>query len=575
MTNIQSLKNLNWALVWKSLSPKEKLLVYAFSLAIIISVIILGVKFYYSNTESAPRSGGAFREASLEAPRFINPVLAQVNDTDRDITRLIYSGLVRYNKDGTLVGDLAESYSIENNTIYKFTLKENILWHDGEALTADDIVFTIKIIQDPKYASPIRSNWQGVEAEKIDEKTVLIKLTSTYSPFLENTTIGILPKHIWENISPKSFALADENLKAIGSGPYKFNNFQKDRDGNIISYSLRANKKYYFDPPHIEQINFKFFESETDALKAIKSGEIDSMSLISGYNSEKLANRNDIEIRKFSLPRYFAIFFNQSNSKILKEKVVREALAISINRTELIDLATNGQAQSAYGPIVRELLGYNPQVEEKYEFSPQEAKRRLEAANWKDINGDGIMEKRFDSAEEPTPLEFTLTTVGWPGFSELEKAANALQRQWEEIGVKVNIEIYPPGELQQNFIRPREYEALLFGQIVGIDPDPFSFWHSSQKKDPGLNIALYENKRTDKLLEEARQTFDSKTRSDKYVEFQNIIADDLPAIFLYSPTYLYPVNKNVNGISEGKISDPSWRFADINEWYIKTKRIWK
>jgi len=575
LINTKSLKNINWALVWSSLTQRERFLVYGFATAILVSVVTLGVQFYYSNTKSAPRNGGTHTEASIEIPRFINPVLAQVNDTDRDITRLIYSGLVKYTKEGRLVEDLAESYSIENNTIYKFILRENIQWHDGKPLTSDDVVFTIKLIQDPKYASPIRSNWQGVEVENPDERTVIFKLTSAYSPFLENATVGILPKHIWENISPKSFVLTEENLKPIGSGPYKFNKFQKDKDGNIKSYALKSNEKYYLNPPHIEHLIFKFFESENDALKAMKSGDVNAMSLVSGYNSTPLEEDGGTIVHNFSLPRYFAVFFNQSKSKALQEKEVRKALALSINREEIIDVATGGQGAPAYGPIIRELLGYNPQIEEKYKFSPEQAKSILKAAQWKDVDGDGILEKRFNAGEEPSPLEFTLITVGWPDFTELEKATRVLQEQWREIGVKVNIIAYPPGELQQEFIRPREYEALLFGQIVGIDPDPFSFWHSSQKKDPGLNIALYGNKTVDRLLEEARQTFDAQSRAGKYVEFQNIISDDIPALFLYSPTYLYPVDSNVKGISEGKIADPSWRFADVNEWYIDTKRVWK
>jgi len=575
LINTKSLKNINWALVWSSLTQRERFLVYGFATAILVSVVTLGVQFYYSNTKSAPRNGGTHTEASIEIPRFINPVLAQVNDTDRDITRLIYSGLVKYTKEGRLVEDLAESYSIENNTIYKFILRENIQWHDGKPLTSDDVVFTIKLIQDPKYASPIRSNWQGVEVENPDERTVIFKLTSAYSPFLENATVGILPKHIWENISPKSFVLTEENLKPIGSGPYKFNKFQKDKDGNIKSYALKSNEKYYLGPPYIEHLIFKFFESENDALKAMKSGDVNAMSLVSGYNSTPLEEDGGTIVHNFSLPRYFAVFFNQSKSKALQEKEVRKALALSINREEIIDVATGGQGAPAYGPIIRELLGYNPQIEEKYKFSPEQAKSILKAAQWKDVDGDGILEKRFNAGEEPSPLEFTLITVGWPDFTELEKATRVLQEQWREIGVKVNIIAYPPGELQQEFIRPREYEALLFGQIVGIDPDPFSFWHSSQKKDPGLNIALYGNKTVDRLLEEARQTFDAQSRAGKYVEFQNIISDDIPALFLYSPTYLYPVDSNVKGISEGKIADPSWRFADVNEWYIDTKRVWK
>jgi len=150
-----------------------------------------------------------------------------------------------------------------------------------------------------------------------------------------------------------------------------------------------------------------------------------------------------------------------------------------------------------------------------------------------------------------------------------------LENQWEKVGVSVNIEAYSLGEIQQEFIRPREYEAIVFGQVVGIDPDPFSFWHSSQKKDPGLNISLYENKTVDKLLEEARQTLDSNSRVEKYVLLQDYVSQDIPAIFLYSPSYLYPINRNIKGIKEGKIADPSWRFADVERWYMTTKRVWK
>jgi len=566
---------INWSLLWRSLNHREKILISFFVVIIFVSFTAIGVRFYYANTRAVPALGGTHIEAALDIPRFINPALAQVSDVDRDITRLIYSGLMKYTKEGRLIEDLVESYSVENDTLYTFKLRENILWHDGELLTADDVAFTIRLIQDPKYASPIRANWQGVEVEKIDERTVTFKLTSPYSPFLENTTVGILPKHIWENIAPKSFPLADENLQATGSGPYMFEKFQKDKEGNIKSYTLVANDAYYKNAPHIEHIIFKFFESEKEAMEAIKKHEVSAMSFVSGHNSTVLEEKNYIKVYTFSLPRYFAVFFNQTKSKAFAQKSVRKALSLATNREEIISLAAAGKGSPAFGPIIRELLGYNPQIEEKYPFSIEEAKKILENNNWVDRDGDGVREKTFINDNEPTPLEFNLITVGWPSFEELEKAIRALKDQWEKIGARVNINIYPPGEIQQEFIRPREYEAIVFGQIVGIDPDPFSFWHSSQKKDPGLNLALYENKTVDKLLEEARQTSDAQSRSDKYVRFQNIVAEDIPAIFLYSPTYLYPIDKNVNGVSEGKIADPSWRFADVEDWYIKTKRVWK
>jgi len=568
-----NLNQIPWSLVWHTLSTKERLLLYFFVLLISGSLFALGVQFYYTHTEVAPARGGVHIEAALGIPRFINPVLAQISDTDRDITRLVYSGLMKYTKEGTLTEDLAESYTIEGDTLYRFTLRENISWHDGEPLTADDVVFTIKLIQDPKYASPVRLNWQGVVAEKIDRRTVTLKLISPYSPFLENTTVGILPKHIWENVPPKSFPLAGANLQPIGSGPYVFEKFQKDSTGNIKSYSLKAYDHYYENPPFIERIVFRFFDSEDEAIRALERSEVTAMSFVSGYNNNRIEEKAaDVSTHTFSLPRYFAVFFNQSQSKILAEKEVRRALTLATDRNEVIEVATAGYATPALGPIIRELLGYNPQIEERENYSPDLAREVLEKAGWVDTDGDSIRDKVLTPGEEATPLEIRLITVQWP---ELERTTRILKEQWGRVGVRVITNIYTLGEMQQEFIRPREYEALLFGQVVGIDPDPFSFWHSSQKKDPGLNLALYDNKTADKLLEEARQSLDSTSRAEKYVLFQNVVTEDLPAIFLYNPAYLYPTHSDVKGIAEGKIADPSWRFADVTDWYINTKRVWK
>lgn len=573
MNTIHSLKQINWSLAWHALSAKERLLLYFFVLLISGSLFALAVQFYYAHTQAAPARGGMHIEGALGIPRFLNPVLAQISDTDRDITRLIYSGLMKYTKDGRLVEDLALNYTIEGNTLYRFTLKDDIFWHDGKPVTSDDVVFTIKLIQDPKYASPIRLNWQGVVVEKVDERTVTFKLVSPYSPFLENTTTGILPKHIWENVSPKSFPLAEANLQPIGSGPYKFEKFQKDSSGNIKSYSVKIHDRYYEDPPFIERIVFRFFDSEDEGIKALLNKEVTAMSFISGYNSNRIEEKTrGVSLYTFSLPRYFAVFFNQSRSKVLAEKEVRRALALATDRGEIINIATDGRATPAFGPIIRELLGYNPQIEEREQFSLERAQETLAKSGWADTDGDSIRDKVLKRGEAATPLEMRLITVQWP---ELERTAQVLKEQWERIGARVIVNVYSLGEMQQEFIRPREYEALLFGQVVGIDPDPFSFWHSSQKKDPGLNLALYDSKNADKLLEEARQTLDSKSRAEKYVLFQNIVTEDIPAVFLYNPSYLYPISADVKGMAEGKIADPSWRFADIAKWYIHTKRVWK
>jgi peptide/nickel transport system substrate-binding protein len=569
---LKTLKKINWGLIWKSLSKTERVLIYTLSLVIVTSFLTICAKFYYSSTAIVPSLGGIHTEALVGIPRFINPALAQISDTDRDISRLVYSGLMKYNKDGMLIEDLAQEYSIENNTDYIFTLKENILWHDGEPLTADDIIFTIKLIQDPKYASPIRLNWQGVTIEKLDDRRVVFKLTTPYSPFLENTTVGILPKHIWENVAPASFPLAEANLQPIGSGPYKFEKFQKDSSGNIQFYNLLINDRYYNQLPFVERIVFRFFESENEAIESFKNSEATGMGFLSGFNSDQLENHVNADIYSFFLPRYFAVFLNQDNAPALAEKKVREALVLATDRDEIIDIATGGRGIPAYGPIVRELLGYNPKLEESHKFSIEEANKALDSDNWIDETGDGFREKKLAGNPDFTPLEVHLTTVQWP---ELEIVTRILKEQWGKIGVKVILDTFTLGELQQEYILPREYDALLFGQVVGIDPDPFSFWHSSQKRDPGLNLSLYENETVDKLLEEARQTLDSQARSDKYLLFQEEISKDIPAIFLYTPSYLYPLHAKVQGVGEGKIADPSWRFADIDQWYMETKRVWK
>ena len=572
LAKVKRTVNINKNVLIRSLNVKEKSLISFFVMLILASIAAIGINFYFSHTEVVPARGGSHIEAMLGIPRFVNSALSQISDTDRDISHLIYSGLMKYDKDGKIVEDLAESYVIEENRIYKFKLRSDALWHDGQKLTADDVIFTIKLIQDPKYASPIRQNWQGVEVEKQDENTIVFKLISPYSPFLENATVGILPKHIWENSSPNSFPHADANLQPIGSGPYKFEKFQKDSSGNIKSYTLKINDKYYGSTPNIEGITFKFFDSEDEALQALRNGDVSAMSFVSGFNNVNVEKLKNVTVRNFSLPRYFAVFFNQAKSKPLSEKAVREALSYATNREEIIQEAAGGKGSPAFGPIVKELLGYNPQIEQKYEFSVEKAEKSLDSAGWIDSDGDGVREKKIKNETEPTKLEVKLITVQWP---ELEKVLRVLENQWEKVGVSVNIEAYSLGEIQQEFIRPREYEAIVFGQVVGIDPDPFSFWHSSQKKDPGLNISLYENKTVDKLLEEARQTLDSNSRVEKYVLLQDYVSQDIPAIFLYSPSYLYPINRNIKGIKEGKIADPSWRFADVERWYMTTKRVWK
>lgn len=551
----------------KALTRKELWAIYILLCLILASGLFLLVKFWLENTEAIAIPGGEYTEGVIGIPRFINPILAQTNDVDLDLAGLIYSSLLKYDSQGNLVGDLAQKYEIgDDQKTYTFFLKKEVLWHDKELLTASDVVFTVQAIQDPRYKSPLRIRFQGATVEKIDDYTVRFKLKDVYASFLHNLTFGILPKHIWEYIPSEFIELAEYNLKPIGSGPYKFLKFKKDKKGEIKSLHLRVFEDYYDRLPYIERVVFKFYPDEDSLASSYNKKEFLGFGGISPKNLKKTRLGNNFNLFELPTTQYFACFFNQTKSKPLVDKTVRIALAHATRKEEIIQELFNGKAKVVYQPILPGLLGYTQQTK-IYDFAPEHAKNILEEKGWKDTDGNGIREKEEEN------LEIELVVSDWP---ELKKAAELLQKQWSKIGVSVNLKVLGIAEIQQNYIRPREYEALLFGQASGLDPDPFAFWHSLQRKDPGLNLAMYANKEVDKLLEEARQTLDRNIRAENYEEFQKKLAEDIPAIFLYNPSYLYIVSKAIKGIElHQPVVEPYQRFAGIENWYIKTKRIWK
>jgi len=539
------------------------------SSVILISVITLIFGVYVNKTDSVPELGGEYSEGVLGQPRFINPVLAQTNDADRDLVQFIYSSLFKYDGQGNLIPDLVEECSIgEDNVTYNITLKKDVLWHDNELLTVNDVIFTIKTIQDPEYKSPLRSIWQGIQIEKIDEFTIQFKLNNVYVNFLHNLTISIMPRHLWAGISASNFPLAQYNLKPIGSGPYKFKEFNKNEDGNIESMKFVYNENYYLtEGPFIKKLNIFFYRNQDSLIKAYQKRQIDGLSFLSPQN--ELEVRNSINIHNINLPIYYSVFFNQTKSKPLADRNVRLALSYATNKEEIIEKVLNGKGEQVNSPLLSNWPNYTSEID-IYDFALEHAQNILEENGWKDTDEDGIRQKTIN--DEDTKLEINLVASDWPEF---EQTAEILKEQWGKIGAQVNLEIIESIDIQQEYLRPRNYQALLFGEVLGADPDPFAFWHSTQKKDPGLNVAFYENKEVDKLLEDARQTIEQEKRTEKYAEFQKILIEDVPAVFLYSPTYLYPVNKKIKGIEIEKLAQPSFRFSQIENWYINTKRVWK
>ncbi len=556
---------ITWQKFFQVLSHKEKIAVNLLILAIVVSLVATVVGFYYHWTVAVPIRGGDYSEGIVGQPMYVNPILAQGNDADQDLCALVFSGLFKYDPDGKLVPDLADAYETSGDKLtYTVHLKPGVKWQDGEPFTSDDVLFTIQAIQDPAFKSPLRQIWQGVGVETTDENTVRFTLTFPYAFFLNNLTVGILPRHVWEAVAPANFPLAEYNLRPVGTGPYKFSDFQKDPDGNILTYDLEANENYYGQKPYISRISLSFYYDEDTMLEAYNNKQIFGMSSLSPSKLVDLKSRRSADVHSIGIPRYFAVFFNQQKSKVLADRDVRKALSLATDRKAIIDEVLGGQGKEIYSPIPPASFGAADDVK-KFGYNRDEANKTLDNAGWK--KGDDGWRKKDNLA-----LEVKLVTTDWP---DLAQTADLLKKQWEAIGVRTDVETSDAADIQQNYIRPREYQALLFGQTLGIDPDPFAFWSSGQTRDPGLNLALYSNQDVDKILDKIKQETDADSRIDLYKRFQQAVADDAPADFLYSPNYLYVTNKKVQGVRINFMNTPDRRFANVTEWYVNTKRVRK
>ncbi|MFA6423640.1 MAG: ABC transporter substrate-binding protein [Patescibacteria group bacterium] len=524
-----------------------------------------------------PAFGGELREGQIGLPRSINPVLA-VSDVDRDLTTLVYSGLTRY-YNGSFIPDLAKSWTISSDGLtYDFILKDNLIFQDSKPLTTDDIAFTIQKIQDPVLKSPSQADWANVSIKQISPEEIQFTLKQPYSGFLSNTTIGILPKHIWNNVSDDQFIFSQFNIEPIGSGMYKVDSIVRDSSGIPTSYNLASWNKYYDTKPFISKITFNFYPNQDKALSALNSGYIDSLPSIDPAVATKLISNTaeSYTVLSSPLPRIFGVFFNQNQASILADANVRTALDLATDRNAIIENVLSGYGVPAYGPVPTQILnnlGINSTDNDATDTADvASAQALLEKKGWKK-NADGIYELKSTKSKTPaTLLSFDIYTANSP---DLVATAKILKEQWSAMGANVNIQVFEPSDLYQNVIRTRKYDALLFGEQIGKDQDLYAFWHSSQRNAPGLNISLYTNSKVDSLLSEIRSTNSTSTIASDYSKFDKAIRSDIPAIFLYSPNFIYAIPKTLQGIHLDSIVTPSDHWDSITNWYVATEKVWK
>ena len=532
--------------------------------------ILNSINQYYM--VSVPLRGGSISEGVIGTPRFINPILA-FSDADQDLVALVYSGLMRKSPDGTLIPDLAEKFEMSKNGLtYTFTLKDKIYFHDGLPVSANDVLFTINKVKDPIIKSLHKTNWDGIGVERVDEKTVKFTLKQPYASFLENTTLGIMPAYLWEGTPME---LNNANTNPIGTGPYMINRANKQSNGIIDSYELASFKKFTLGQSYITDITLNFYPNEDEMIQALVNQTVEQISSITPQNAQKLKEKN-YQVKSAVLPRVFGLFFNQNQNQIFTDKTIIAAINQVIDKNRIVREVLFDYGAATDSPIPPNMKAYQKLKKENKILREEVLKKvqnDLTKAGWK-VGQDGFLEKTKTEKGKKvnTKLEFSISTGNVP---ELAKSAELIKQDLGDIGMKVDIKTFEIGNLNQGVIRPRQYDALLFGEIINQESDLFAFWHSSQRHDPGLNVAMYTNVKVDKILEDAFVTIDEQARIKKYAQFEEEIKKDIPAVFLYNPDFIYVKSKNLEKFSVDYINSPSNRFLNIYLWYIKTEKVWK
>jgi peptide/nickel transport system substrate-binding protein len=548
--------------VINSLSPALRLAFIGFFLIFVVSAFAILAKINNAFLVEEPRRGGELHEGVIDLPRFVNPVLA-FNSADRDLVALVFSGLLRKTASGVFIPDLAESIETsEDGLEYTINLRKDATFHDGKKVTADDVVFTIKLIQDPILKSPQKIRWEGVTAEKIDDNTVLLKLRQRYGFFLENLTVGILPAHRFRNTPIEQITFHPGNLEAIGTGPFRIKEIKRRSDGSLSYVLLTPFRNYTLGEPYLSKFFIHFYSNEKALMDALKKGEVGQAIGLSAATAESLSSFYRVET--MILPRIFGLFPNQNQSAVFTDKAVIEALSLAINKKKIVNAILADFGNPIDNPVPRSIMGARDT------YSREKAEEILTRAGWV-VTDDGFRQKKGKTAKDTERLAFAIATADTP---DLKQTAELIKEDLTAIGAEVTLNIFEIGDLNQNVIRPRKYDLLLFGQVINNNGDLFSFWHSSQRKDPGLNIANYTSAKTDKLLEEMLVTLDEKERNKKIESLEEEIKKDKAAVFLYSPKLIYIVNKNIKGLNLPEIGNSPDRFSEVFKWYLDTEKVW-
>ncbi len=531
---------------------RRHLVAWLVLLMMLISLNALQIVFNQSYTSSLqPVENGAYAEGVLGPVNNLNPLFAST-DAELSASKLLFSSLLSYDQSGRLQNEVAKSIETKDNgKSYTVNIHDNIKWHDGEPMTAEDIAFTVKTMQDPVANANQFSSWQGIQVTVDNPYQLTFVLPATYAPFPSALTFPIVPQHVLGKVAPATLQENNFNDNPIGSGPFKYIDLQTidaNREKNALQ--LVRNDSYWKTKPHLARFSLYVYSSKQDIAQALKQREINAANGVkvdeSGIESSDIALNNGV----YALLR--------TDGQILLDKQVRKALVQSLDRDALRKKLQ--VTKSLDSPIVNNLTPQTNQImQTSYDF--QVATQTLATAGWVK-NKDGILEKAG------IPLELRLVAVDTENY---KKITSALVQQWKKLGIKLQVQLIDPEQIQQVILRPRAYDILVYELSMGGDPDGYAFWHSSQVSSSGLNFSNYNSPAADDALLTARGRSAMAQRDAKYVTFARKWVDDVPAIALYRSSLQYSTTKGTYALGGVDVLvSPADRYYNVADWAAET-----
>ncbi len=517
-----------------------------------------------SVAESTPNpiTGGAYTEALVGGIVRLNPMFDRFNQTDRDVDRLIFSSLFKFDANGLPVGDLAASWDVSaDGTRYTVVLRDNAVWHDGAPVSSQDVLFTLSLLQSDSNFIPenLRTFWQQIHVSAVSDLTLEFSLPNSFAPFFDYLSFQILPSHLLGNLTLDELVDHPFNLAPVGSGPYRFKEFHLT-DGQVDGVNLQSFEYYFQGRPFIDEINFRTFSNSQDALGAYLADEVDGIGRIDPANLTAALNQHGLDLHSSRLPRLTMVFLNTQNlaQPVLQKADFRKAVMAATNRQGMIDQVFNSQAVPALGPIMSGNWAFF-EGQQTYQYDVDMARQLLAGAGFSWSDAGQLMSP--DGAQ----VRVTLLVQGDPEHNQL---AAILAENWEAIGIKVQLDVRPYAELL-SALKSHSYEAALADIDLSStpDPDPCSFWAESQIEN-GQNFAQWRNTTASEYLEQARTQPDRSLRVRLYRNFQILFDEDLPSLPLFYTVYNYGVKSSIKNVSIGPLYDPADRFNSVNTWYI-------